>query len=833
MGRGGNDTVPHAELRGITQDPDGYNVIIASTPGDIGSEAHRSRLEAYARSRLARSDISLTLSHFCAACRHEYEDHSNHGCRGDASELSRGGGCGCNKYHPGGGSFTDMRGNITIQSDVPPDGSLPEREIAMRGLLRHELCHEIYTDQGTFDAFVEELKKMNGDGKEITAKQLKMIWNILEDGMIEERERYLNPGSYTYISGLNRVYPRVGKTTTLEEDMRVPAPEGYTAEDARGNPLTNVIEEEDPMTGEMRKVLIVPAGTEISPWGEKPLSLQQQAEAALLAEAVPEFEPGALHPDVQAALDECMDDIDLAVRGNSADCIARAYEVHKVMRKHGLMREDLTDEEREMIQELSEAMGQLQATAPEGDPGQGQGQGQGGGQGPLQPANGMPPSGGGDGEMSDELREQLESGQSGGGKPGEEEGEEGGSGGGENSKKGDDKSEGQGDSSGSSDNGDSSQNSKDGSGGQRQPQVDSDGKVAGQEGQEGPSQGGGDAYGGHDPSAPLPKSAREDAEKSGRGRMSDEQLKEALRKAEKDLEGDSKRQSASDKARVRKGQIEANEYQLPDNQRAVSQSDITKAVRNQGAKALPQEQGELQKLGRKLSRRLDKIKHESIGSRRYQRRGTIDPRRLTKVMNFDDRVFEQRGRKMDVDLEIDISIDRSGSVTGDADANTNQYRMAKMCAYAAKTAKVPISIYGWSGDGGWTGARHFAYKESHSDDVTGVDGLFQTGGGSTPTAEGIGFSRARLRRSKAGQKVMVVVTDGAANDVETAREQVERARKDGIKVVGLAFGLGSGVSAESMDSTFGRDNWKPIAEYTDAPGIVASIIEKAARESTR
>lgn len=831
MGRGGNENAL-APGSGKAVDPDGYNVIVSTTPDDIGSEAHRRRLEAYARARLARGDINLTLSHFCASCRHEYEAHKNGSCVGDSSSFQVDDSCPCDKYHPGGGSFTDMQGNITIQSDVPPEGTLPEREIAMRGLLRHELCHEMYTDQNTFNVFVEELKRMQGSGQEVTATQLKEIWNILEDGMIEERERFHNPGSYMYISGLNRVHPRVGESAVLDEEMRVPAPEGYTAEDAHGNPLTNIVEEQDPMTGEMRKVLIVPAGTEISPWGEKPLSLEQQARSAILAESVPEFSPGALHPDVQAALDECQEHIDLGVRGNSADCIARAYEVHKIMRERGLMREDLTDEERKAIQELQEAFGEMRASSPDGGEEEGQGGGQGGegSGGALQPANGMPGGGG----MSDELKEQL-SGEGSGSEKSDQEKEGQGSGGGDKSdQEGKESGQGESQQGQAGDSADSGQGQPgEGQSGGRQPQVDADGKVTGNDSDNSSSQGGGGNFGGHDPSAPLPKSARDDAEKSGRGRVDGDKLKDMLDEAERDLKSDTSRQAAADRARINKGQVEANEYGLPPGQSAVSQSEITKAVKNQGTKALPTEQGQLQQMGRKLSRRLERIKHESIGSRRYQERGTIDARRLSKVMNFDNRVFEQRGRKMNVDMEIDVSIDRSGSVTGDTEANTNQYRMAKMCAYAAKTARVPISIYGWSGDGWGNSASHFAYKESHSDDVSGVDGMFQTGGGSTPTGAGVGFSRARLRRSRAKEKVMVVVTDGAANDVDQAREEVERARKDGIKVVGLAIGVGRGVSAESMDQTFGKNNWQPIQDYTDAPNVVASIIEKAARRSTR
>lgn len=825
MGRGSSiDEVAAVTVPIRGADPDGFEIIQPGAPPDIGSEAHRRRLEEYARARTDRFDISITLAQFCGRCRHGYDEHASGYCSVDD--------CECDRYAPGGGSFTDMKGNITIQSDVPPGAEDAARELCIRGLLRHEVGHELYTDVDTHREFVKELTRLGNDKQEITANQLKQLWNILEDGMLEERERSLEPGSYSYISALNKLHPRVGKTVTIEEEQQVPAPDDYIPRDADGNELE--VREITAADGSKRKVVIIPAGTKISPWGEYPVSKQTQAESAVLAEAIPEFEPGELHPDVRKALDECQEHIDAAVRGNTADCVARAYQLQAILRNHDLLRGDLTDEEREELEQLAEALGQMMQNAPDVDP---DGQPQpGGGQSPM---NGMPMPQPGQQPMSDEMQDAMSGGSDGqqGGEQGDakeqkaagKDGDGKSAGDGqadriEGTGKHDDKQQGAGSEAGDGEDGEPAGDKQQGAASEA-----GDGDSSEQPQSSKSQQGGFEGSGGYDANRALPKGTREKNQASGRGSVDKNELDKMLGDAKDDLAKDKADQTAADSAKLRRGEIEADNWRTPGGQRVTPQREITAGVRSQGTQALPSEQGDLSRLGRQLSARLSRINTVTRAPQRRLKRGALDPRRVSAAMAFNERVFQKKGQDLDLDMEIDVSIDRSGSVTMNNVDNTNQYRMAKMFGIAAKEAKVPMSIYGWDGSGSGAGTRHFAYKERHSDDLTGIDGIFQSGGGGTPTAEGVAFSRARLRRSRAKQKIMVVITDGCANDPASARAAVEKARSEGVRVIGMAFGVGSNVSPEQMNSCFGAKNWQPIESYTDAPRIIGGLIEAAAR----
>jgi len=807
MGRGGDRLAKTKLPAGVRRRAGDLELKEYEAPPDIGSESHRQRLLAYARQRTARRDIQINLSHFCGRCRHSFEEHYN----GGSCEE-----CECNKYLPGGRSFTDMRGNITIQTDVPPDGPPEDRELCIAGLLRHELCHEQYTDRDTYLRFVDDLERMEREGKEIGAKQLKQLHNILEDGMIETRERRERPSSYQYIQALDRLYPRVGAVRPVPTDMRYPAPDGYVPCDADGNELK--IETD----AQGKRWVVVPRGTRICPWGKKPLHPGVQIISALLAETVPGFEPGELHPDVEAALEECRPHIQAAITGNTADCILRAQAIHQILRQRGLLREELTNEEREMLEQMAGAMGQMMPSAPSfGGGGAGQ---------PQQAANGMP-GGMGDGGLSDELVKQLAPGRA--GEDGDKEkGDDKPQGGGKQQERGgcetgDEKDKGAGAGSGD-DQGDGDGKEQDGDSGNEAGGASDD------------SPGGDNPSGGFDPNRKAPRASDErDESGSSKGAgekdgtdeepegLTDEQLEKLREKARRNLEKDSQNEKAREEARRRAGKFEASDWAVPRSWRIWTQRELSSTSAN----PFPEEQGQLAALARQLSARLDRIKTEARGPQRYQRRGRLDTRRLGAAMAGNPNVFYKPGFKLNLDMEIDVSIDRSGSVTGDRFANENQYRMAKMLGIAARETKVPMTIYGWDGGSGHCG--HYAYKEKHSDDLRGIDALLQTGGRGTPTAEGVRFARARLGRSKAKHRVMIVITDGAANDIPAAAEQVKAAEAQGIRVIGISFVKKeeAGSSSSYMERQFGSGNWVEIHDYLEAPRIVGRLIEQAARRA--
>lgn len=700
-----------------------FSLVQPGMPEDIGSDAHRQRLEAYARARLNRPNVRLAFSAVCSACGHP---------EGDGSHCSL---CPCQEYKPGGASFTDMAGSITVQSNLPPDGSASEKELCIRGLLRHEICHEARTDPSVHRAFSEEMKKMINNKQEITAMQLQRIWNTLEDGMIEERERDEEPSSYAYISALNRLYPRVGRDTVVEEEMRMTAPDGYIPEDIQGKKLKV-------KDGEV----IIPPGTRIGTWGEKPLSKAMQMEAALLAESVPEFAPGKLHPDVKACLNECRPYIDAAIGGNTADCVANAYPIHSVMRRYGFLREDLSDQERKEIEELIEALGQLSPTAP--DP-----HGEGGEQAlnPIGEEEGQIP-------ISDELREKL-------------------------------------------------------------------GKGDGQDSEQQRSEEGGrESGGGYDPQKPLPRSARDTAEREGRGRVDGNDLEKRKREAESAIKKDQSNQQLSNDLARRQGRFDAGTWNMPQGNRIYSQRELKRSSGEEPA--LADEIGQLSILGRKLAAILARLRSQTRAPQSHRRRGRLDSRRLAAAVSGNPRVFMRPGENLKLDLELDVIVDRSGSVTSSHQENNNQYRMAQMFASAARDTNIPTTIYGWDGSGWDAGETcHYAYKERHSTDLSSLDSFFRTGGGGTPTADGIEFARARLAQSSAAHRAIICITDGAANDIPSASEQCRLARAEGLVVIGIAFSC----NQDQMNQQFGPGNWLSIEDYTQAPLMVGEMVERLAR----
>lgn len=168
----------------------------------------------------------------------------------------------------------------------------------------------------------------------LLATQVKDSFNILEDGRIEEYCREMTPLEYRRISLLNRVSPRIPDTYTLPSEMGatlVPAPDGYIPVDAAGNELP-VIDAPDGT----RQVVIEP-DVEIPVWTDRPLDLKRQMRAALLAESVPEFTPGDVHPDVAACLDECRPHVDGAIAGSTATCLDESRTVTEIMARHNML----------------------------------------------------------------------------------------------------------------------------------------------------------------------------------------------------------------------------------------------------------------------------------------------------------------------------------------------------------------------------------------------------------------------------------------------------------------------------------------------------------------
>jgi hypothetical protein len=747
---------------------------------DVGSDSHRRRLEAYLRTRV--KDGVLSFNGQCESCGGLLPDYAG------PDEKT----CRCDEYIPNGISCTDLDGNIQVQIDAPPEGTVEEREVCMRGFLDHEICHEVWTSTEAAKAFFKDLKKLSQNQEERKASQLKWIQNVLEDGMIEEREREFNSENFRFISACNYLWPRTGKESwKVNQDQYAPLPDGYIPVDADGNDLQVV-------DGKV----FIPAGTELTLWGEKPLDPAQQARVALMTMCFPEHKTGELNPKVAKALEECAPHIDAAVSGNTSDCIARSYEVQRILRDHGLLQDEMTPEER---QQLEQAMknAQVSMVSISGDGGGGQmeqdlengggptmeGSGGSGGGGVPQPMNGVPDESG----MSDELKDKMENG-SGVGDKGDQTDQQQGGGSGDGDPSGSDSSGGN------------------GSGDFEDPNAKNNAQA-----------GGGIKNNSADKNKPLPKETREKNEAEGKGKASQEDVEKMKKDAKQDLAND-KVKEKSKASQAKRGGKGSDKWSMPDRNSLRGQKELSKHKGAAKDYVNTNDEKDVASHGRKLGRRLERLRTQASKRKRKQRRGRLDQRRLASSQAGEQRVFEKRGKDLDLDMEIDVSIDLSGSTSSE---RPNIYKMSKMFAVAGREAKVPTGIYGWQGSKG-SGVYHYALKEKSSDNLGSLDAIFKAEGGLTPTSEGIAFARARFAQSKASIKLLPVITDGIANAGSNPAEQIKKARKEGITVIG--FGFGDGCDPDKMDEYFGKGQWVPIKDYGEASSLVAGIIERQARK---
>jgi len=947
----------------------------------------------------------------------------------------------------------------------------------MHAQTRHEMCHQDYTDPKVFKAFQDELERIGREVGLVTSQQTKNLWNSLEDGMIEERERTTNPRSYQFLSARNRIDPKVGGIEITDEEREVPYPgfapviNGKTLEvkaltDEQGNPVLD-------KNGKPIQLVVIPKGTRMQAWGKKPISLVYQAQAAILAAALPEYEVGELHPTVAKAMKECQPHIDAAVRGNTADCITRAMKIRDILAKYGIEDPETMDpEQQKKLQQMAQQAMQMMMQMPSGpqilkqngggqgqlnplDPNQmpqmGQGmqimvqmpdpnqQGQQGQQGDQQQQGGQQGEGQEDGQQGQQSGQEQggqqggqqknqqgggrpgtkcpvcgivhtgdhehkqqggqqgqEGGQEGQGQQGQEGGQEGqgqqggqqgqqgggqqggqqsggqqgsgqegqgagqgqgkdgqgqGEGSGEGAGQGQGKDgkdgggqgsgDGQGQGAGQGQGKDgqaqgsgegAGQGGKDGQGqgqgsgqgqgkdgqgegegqgagqGQGKGGKDGKGQGAGKEGKDGDAQGtgqgqgkdgkdgegqgagqgqgkdgkdgqgegaggqtpgqesggsssggqqgmsmpgGGDAdgsqtmpgtdgqmgpggfgaTGGYNPertslAQSLPVGQREENDRTGRGQAKQEDVDKLLAKTEHDLKDDkleAKRLEHDIQTQAaRRGRFEGDSWETPGDNRITSQKELRAATRAHGGATI--EPG-VHNYGRQLAQELRNLNAEFRRPMTGRRRGRrIDPRKYSAALAGRQDVMENPGLKQDQHCRLDVVVDRSGSVHQVQSNNRGQQTMAMMFGYMDREARgrLPTSIYGY--DGGWSNTGHYAYKEAHSQDLSSIPSLLATGGGGTPTADGVEFSRARLARSKEEIKIMAVVTDGGANDIPATREQVDQARREGIVVVGLAFECDPG----QMNEQFGIGNWAPISDYKRAPRIVGKLISDAA-----
>lgn len=767
------------------------------------------------------------------------------------------------RFSPGEGSKTDMKGRVWVDSHVPSEDADPvDRAICIEALGDHEGLHVEITDPHVFVQFHKDLDEKAKEETKLAAAaagkkppktgtvqtpqgtasvnlgaleasmqgqmmkgQIHRIWNALEDGMIESWQRDNRPDRYRYLQALAKLAPAVQYEDKLEKAIAFPEPkEGYHPTDAKGKKLKKVTGADGTVTYQAAK------GTPITPWGDTPLGLAAQMDAALLAESLPHYKVPvkSLHPKVKACFDECKPYIRAAVAGNTADCADAAYNIYQLLKKHDLLPVVEFKDGQTMVMMPGGAGGQGQPmpggmgmpiSAPEGmefamEGGSGQGQP---GQGAQSPKNPMP-SVKGRPEPGGELGETLKGGGGAEGEEGEEGGE--GSGGGKQGKEGDEEGEGAGGGKDGEKEGDKEGEGADGKDGKDGEDGDKDGKGKGKnsgEGEEGEGKdsgsdgqqsgqhyapGGASGIGGFNADKEVPSTGEVD--------QALEDLREKMRNKLDDA-ATSATQASNAKTRGRGSK--AVRWKASSGDTIVRVEDMKGGSVN---KALEDEAGKFTYAGRALAQKMRKIKDTAEEDRVNLRYGRLDRKKLTRAVAGNPRIMKRVQIEEAGDVEIDVAVDLSGSTDGD---RQDQYRMCMMFGIAGQQTRTPVTI--WGGDAGG----HYELKRKDDRSLESLKNIFRAGGGGTQTQDWIEFARSRLSLSDAKHRWHFVITDGASFDKGATRDQVERARKEGVDVFGLAFGC----NARDMDDQFGSGNWAVIDDYTQAPKIAWRLIERTLR----
>ena len=190
---------------------------------------------------------------------------------------------------------------------------------------------------------------------------------------------------------------------------------------------------------------------------------------------------------------------------------------------------------------------------------------------------------------------------------------------------------------------------------------------------------------------------------------------------------------------------------------------------------------------------------------------------------FGGSIFVREDEGIDINAAASIVIDRSGSMSHTI-GHAAQAAVATMLAFDVPGLKTQVSVFPWYGENRDEGVAVIKRWDESPKQLAGRVASLSTDGG-TPMAEAILFAASDVVRREETLKIVMVVTDGDPNDREATKYIIDRARADGITVVGLGIGVDT---SPVFDSRY-------AATITDIGVLSASMVKlvKAAFEDNR
>lgn len=207
-------------------------------------------------------------------------------------------------------------------------------------------------------------------------------------------------------------------------------------------------------------------------------------------------------------------------------------------------------------------------------------------------------------------------------------------------------------------------------------------------------------------------------------------------------------------------------------------------------------------------------------TRRNIEEGSLDLSRLVPIVNGRRDVYKQQFKKQDVNTAVSILLDNSGSMHGYPITLCQQAAIVIDSAIAQ--TKTDIEINGFTGSSSCPVIyqyRKFGQKAQSSAATLGSMQEIPMGG--TPVSIPILEATLRLKAHKAPRKIMIIISDGAAEDKKRAKEAQDIAVLQGITVIGLGIGVhGKHISGWC-------DNYHMIQNIEELPNALAIIVHEA------
>lgn len=207
---------------------------------------------------------------------------------------------------------------------------------------------------------------------------------------------------------------------------------------------------------------------------------------------------------------------------------------------------------------------------------------------------------------------------------------------------------------------------------------------------------------------------------------------------------------------------------------------------------------------RALVTRVAQARAQTAHTQRFTLSGRLDRHRLVAAMRGDARVYYRRRRAPRPDLAVLVAVDLSASVG----ARAPDLQRAAILLQAA------LARLGLAHEVHTFGAHLGCYKRFEGADAAALGGLARRFGGATPLADAIAQATARLKIRPEQRRGLVVLTDGASANRRGVADAVARARRAGIRPLGLVL------RGESVADLFGPD-WAAVTNLHQL-GVAAS-----------